>query len=136
MELRLASEQVIEHGLTRLAEVLGDAIQELRMPDFVLDLRREGELPAKRRRPHDPLALGEHAHQLRVGVHFDEPEHRGPVLVRHPVVGLDLAAGANVGLEQLESFVVRQVIVPGAGTWVRRREEGLEGVGIGHRSAP
>ena len=61
------------------------------MADLVLDLAGQGQLPAQGRRAHDPVALGEHAHELRVGVHLDELEHRRAVLVGHPVVGLDLA---------------------------------------------
>ena len=61
------------------------------MADLVLDLGGQGELPAERRRAHEPLALGEDAHELAVGVHLDEPEDLGPVVVGHPVAGLDLA---------------------------------------------
>ena len=59
-------------ALARLAEVLDDAVDQLRVADLVLDLRGERELPLQRRRAEDPVALGEHAHQLRVAVHLDE----------------------------------------------------------------
>ena len=91
MELRLAREQVVEHRLARLAEVLGDPVQQLGVPDLVLDLGRQGELAAQRRSAHQPLALGQDAHQLAVGVHLDEAQDRRPVLVGHPVGRLDLA---------------------------------------------
>ena len=136
MEFRLPGQEIVEHRLARLAEVLGDAIEQLGVPDFILDLRREGQLPAERRGPHDPLALGQDAHQLRVGVHLDEPQDRGPVLIGHPVVGLDLAAAADVRLEQLEALVVWQVIVPRPRPRFHWREDWLEREGIGHRSAP
>ena len=71
------------------------------MPDLVLDLARQGELSTQRRRAHDPVALGQHAHQLGVRVHLDELQDGGAVLVGHPVVRLDLSAGADVGVERL-----------------------------------
>ena len=82
------------------------------MADLVLDLARQGELSTQRRRPHDPVALGQDAHQLRVGVHLDELQDRGAVLVGHPVVRLDLAAGADVGEERLRvTGLVRRAAV-------------------------
>ena len=99
MELRLAGQQVVEHRLARLAQVLGDSVQQLGMTDLVLDLGREGQLPAQRRRAHDPFALGQDAHELAVGVHLDEAQDARPVLVGHPVVRLDLATADDVGLE-------------------------------------
>ena len=81
------------------------------MADLVLDLRGERELPAQRRRPHDPLALGEDAHQLAVGVHLDEAQDLGPVLVGHPVGRLDLAAVRDVLLEMRVPRVVRERVV-------------------------
>ena len=100
MELRLAGDQVVETLLARLAEVLDDAVDQLRVADLVLHLRRQRELPLQRRRAQDPLALGEHAHQLRVAVHLDELDQLGPVVVGHPVGRLDLSAGLDV-LEKL-----------------------------------
>ena len=111
VELRFASEQVLEHRLARLAEILRDAVEELGVADLVLDLGRQGELPAQRRRPHDPFPLREHAHQLAVGVHLDEAEHALAIFVGHPVGRLHLAAGEDVLLEVAESLVVREVLV-------------------------
>ena len=59
VELRLARDQVLEALRPRLAEVLDDAVDELRVADLVLHLRGKGELPLQRRRAEDPLALGE-----------------------------------------------------------------------------
>ena len=123
MELRLAVEQVGQHLRSRLAEVLGHPIQQLGVADLVLDLAGERQLPAQRRRPHDPVSLGEHAHQLGVGVHLDELEDRGAVLVRHPVVRLDLAAGADVG----EEGVRVPGRIPGPAV------QGLDRIGVFHR---
>ena len=101
MELRLAVEQVGEHLGPGLAEVLRHAVQQLGVADLVLDLGGQGQLPAQVRRAHDPVAFGQDAHELGVGVHLHELEHRGAVLVRHPVVGLHLAARSDVGVEGL-----------------------------------
>ena len=98
----LPRDQVVEALLARLAEVLDDAVDQLRVADLVLHLRGQGELPLQRRRAQDPLALGQHAHQLRVAVHLDELAQPRAVLVGHPVVGLDLAAALDV----LEEFLL------------------------------
>jgi ABC-type uncharacterized transport system YnjBCD ATPase subunit len=96
VELALAGGQVGEALLARLAEILDDAVDQLRVADLVLHLRRQRELPLQRRRAEDPLALGQDAHQLRVAVHLDELDQPRAVLVGHPVARLDLAAGLNV----------------------------------------
>ncbi len=44
VELRLSGHEVVQTGVARLAEVLDDAVDQLRVPDLVLDLRREREL--------------------------------------------------------------------------------------------
>ena len=48
------------------------------MADLVLHLRGQRQLPLQRRRAQDPLALGQDAHQLRVGVHLDELDQLAP----------------------------------------------------------
>jgi hypothetical protein len=78
--------------LARLAEILDDAVDQLRVADLVLHLRRQRELALQRRRAQDPLALGQDAHQLRVAVHLDELDQLRAVVVGHPVLGLDLAS--------------------------------------------
>ena len=88
------------HCCARLAQVLDHAVDQLRVADLVLHLRGQRELALERRRAEDPLALGQDAHQLRVPVHLDELDQLRAVLVRHPVVDLDLAAGLHV-LEEL-----------------------------------
>ena len=130
--LVLPGEQVVEHRLARLAEVLRHAVEQLRVPDLVLDLGRQRELSAQGRRAHQPFAFGEHAHQLAVGVHLDESEDGRPVLVRHPVGRLDLAAGGDVRLEQGEPLVVRQVVVERGAAALERPEDRLERERIGH----
>src|SRR5918999_2325742 len=99
VELRTAVDQVVEHLLPALAQVLGHPVQDLSVARLVLDLGREGELPAERRGPGDPLPFGQAAHHLRVGVHLDELEERLAILVGHPVPRLDLLAGVDAGFE-------------------------------------
>ena len=101
MELRLARDQVVEARVARLAEVLDDAVEQLRVAHLVLDLRGEGELSLERRRPEDPVALREDAHQLRVRVHLDELRQASAVLVGHPLARLDEPAGLDVGEERV-----------------------------------
>jgi hypothetical protein len=111
VELGLAGDEVGETLLSWLAEILDDAIDELRMADLVLDLRGQGELALQGRRAQDPLSLGEDAHQLRVAVHLDELDQLRPVVVRHPVVGLDLAAALHVPEEFLFALIHDRTIV-------------------------
>ena len=96
VELRLAGDELGEALLARLAEILDDAIDQLGVADLVLHLRGQRQLALQRRRPQDPFALGEDAHQLRAAVHLDELDEPRSVLVRHPVAGLDLAAAVQV----------------------------------------
>ena len=92
----LPVDEVGEALLARLAEILDDAVDELRVADLVLHLRRQRELALERRGAEDPLALGQDAHELGVAVHLDELDQLRPVVVRHPVGRLDLAAGLDV----------------------------------------
>ena len=96
VELRLAVDEVCEAALARLAEVLDDPVDELRVPDLVLHLRGQGELALEGRRTEDPLALGQDAHELGVAVHLDELDELRPVVVGHPIGRLDLPAGLDV----------------------------------------
>ncbi len=136
MELGLPGEQVVEHRLARLAEVLGHAVEQLGVPDLVLDLGGQGQLAAQGRRPHQPLALGQDAHQLAVGVHLDEAQDGGPVLVGHPVGRLDLEPGRDVLLEQRVALVVRQVLVERRAAALERAEDRFEGERVGHDRLP
>ncbi len=110
VEFGLARQQVVEHRLARLAQVLRDPVQQLGVADFVLDLRGERQLAAQSRSSHQPLALGQDAHELGVGVHLDESQDGRSVLVGHGVDGLDLAAVHDVRLEPLEPGVIRLVV--------------------------
>src|SRR5918999_5584560 len=76
------------------------------MPDLILDLRRERHLAHQRRGPGETLALRERPHYLGVGVHLDELEHSTPIVVRHPIGGLDLPTGLHVLGESSQSALV------------------------------
>ncbi len=106
------------------------------MPHLVLHLRGQRQLPAQRRRPHEPLALRQHPHQLAVRVHLDEPEHGRPVFVRHPVGGLHLASTRDVRLEHARTVRHAKVVViewePAA---LLGCKDGIERERIGHRVA-
>jgi hypothetical protein len=115
VELRLARDEVGEHRGARLAEILGDAVDQLRMPDLVLHLRGQRELALQRRRAKDPLALRQDAHQLRVAVHLDELQELRPVVVGHPVPRLDLATALDV----FEKLLLRAHSLPPNQTIVR-----------------
>ena len=140
VEFRPPSEQVVEHRLARLAQVLRDPVQQLGVADLVLDLRGQGELAAQGRRLHQPFALRQDTHQLGVGMHLDEAQDGGAVGVRHRVGGFDLAAGHDVRLEALEPGVFAFRVSPrrrrGRGDAVRRREHRIERQGIGHDVCP
>jgi hypothetical protein len=102
--------------------------------DLVLDLGRQGELSTERRRPHEPLAFGQDAHQLAVGVHLDEAEDRFPVLVGHPVGRLDLAAADDVLFEMAVALVVvERVVVERERRPLARRQNRVESERVGHR---
>jgi hypothetical protein len=112
VELRLAGDEIVETGVAGLPQVRDHAVDELSVPDLVLDLRGERELALQRRRAQDPVALGQHAHELRVAVHLDELHEPRAVLVGHPVARLDLAAGLDVLEELLRARVHRVASLP------------------------
>ena len=111
MELGPPRHEVVEAGVSRLSQIGDDAVDELRVPDLVLDLRGQRQLPLQRRRAEDPVALGQDAHQLRVRVHLDELDELGAVLVRHPVACLDLAPVLHV-LEKLLGSGIHDASLP------------------------
>ena len=132
VELRLPGEEIVEHRLARLAEILRHAVEQLCMPDLVLDLGGERELPAQGRRAHEPLALGEDAHQFAVGVHLDEAQDRRPVLIRHPVRGLHFQPGGDMCLEERVPLVMWQLLVEREATPLQRPKDRFEGERICH----
>src|SRR3546814_2808500 len=83
VEFGSAGEEIVEHLLAGLAEVLRHPVEELGMADLVLDLARQRELPAESWRAEDPVTLGQHPPELAVGVHLDELQARRPRSEEH-----------------------------------------------------
>ena len=77
------------------------------MAAFVLDLGHQDRLALQRRRAGDPVALGQHADDLRMRVLRYLPDQRFAVGLGHPVLGLDLDVGVDARLER--ALVVRHV---------------------------
>ena len=92
-------EQLRDELLARDVQRLGGGIEIEPMPALVLDLGEERRLAAQRRRPGDPVALGQHADDLGMGVLRDLPHEEAAISLRHPVVRLDLLLGVDAGLE-------------------------------------
>src|ERR671919_340701 len=99
VELGPPVDEVVPHVVAALAEVLGHPVQDLGVPSLILHLRGQGQLPLQRGRPRNPLALGEATHHLGIRVHLDELQQRGPILIGHPLAGLDLLAAIDPSLE-------------------------------------
>ena len=97
--LRHACNQIAQHLIARLAEVLRHAIEHLAVADFVLDLGRQCELAAQTRGPCDPLPFGQRTNDLGVGVMLRHLEHAGAIGLRQPIVRLDELAGIDLRLE-------------------------------------
>src|SRR6266581_370068 len=76
------------------------------MTDLILNFGGQRQLALQRGRAHDPFALGQHTHQLAIGVHLNEAEQRGAVLLGHPVGRLDFATARDM---REESFVASGV---------------------------
>src|SRR5688500_6149719 len=101
------------------------------MTHFVLHLRRERHLALERRRTWDLLALGDRSHDLRVGMHLDELQDAVAVVVGHPILGFDLAAGFDVFLE------LRQLLLVGhAANPLIKRSANLSPISVGPSSPP
>ena len=130
------SSYICRRGLPRR---LGDPVDQLAVADLVLDLGGQRALALQRRGAGDPLALGQRAHDLAVGVHLDELEVQPAVLVGHPVVRLDQLARVDPLEELLGPALVVACVpvacrspVPG-----RRSLEDLAGdVGRVHLAGP
>src|SRR5439155_27147370 len=80
----------------------------------------------------DPVALGVHADDLRVGVLRHHAHELAPVTLGHPILGLDALAGGDSGLELGH---LRGIVLWG---WARLRHDGLRWLasGLGNFSNP
>ena len=81
------------------AERLGAAVDVEAVARLVLHLGDERHLPLQRRRAGDPVAFGQHAHDLGMRVLGHHPDELLPVALGHPVLGLDRLAGGDPRLE-------------------------------------
>jgi len=71
------------------------------MAALVLHLGQQDRLALQRRRAGDPVAFGQHADDLGMGVLADLAQQRLAVVVRHPVLGFDEVAGVDAIVEAL-----------------------------------
>jgi len=99
--LGLARVQGIQQFVTRHAQGLGRRIQVQAMAALVLDLGQQDGLALERGRAGDPVALGQHANDLGVGVLADLAHQGLAVVLGHPVLGLDEVAIIDAGLKAL-----------------------------------
>ncbi len=102
--LGLAGDQVAQHLVARLAQILRYAIQHLAVADLILHLGDQGQLAPQARRPRDPFAFRQGADDLGVGVVLGHAQHADAVIVRHPVIRLDQTALVDTFLERAELF--------------------------------
>ena len=136
VELRLAVEQVLVHLLARLAQVLRDAVEQLRVAALVLDLGGQRQLPLERRRAHDPLALGQHAHQLAVGVHLDEAQHARSGTRRASSRAPRPSRRPGRAPRTASALVVGDLVDRGGAAAFRLRQDGVERERVGHLDRP
>ena len=97
--LLLAVVQPVEQLGAVDAEGLRGAVEVEPVAGLVLHLRDEDRLAAQRRRAGDPVALGLHADDLRVGVLRDLADQGLAVLVGHRVARLDALVGRDERVE-------------------------------------
>src|SRR5512146_193312 len=114
--LGAAVEQLLQHLRPRDAERLGGAVEIHAVAALVLHLGDEYGLAPQRRRARDPVALGQHADDLRVRMLGDLSDQRLPVCLRHPVLGLDLLVTLDALLEAaLQGRLPHRASRPGIG---------------------
>ena len=77
------------------------------MPALVLHLGQQRRLAPQRGRAGDPVALGQHAHDLGMRVLADLADQRAAIRLGHPVICLDPLVGVDARLEAHGSRVGR-----------------------------
>ena len=97
--LGLAREQAFGEFVARHAERFGGGIQVEAVTALVLHLGKQDGLALEARCAGDPVALGQHADDLGVGMLADLADQGLAILLGHPVLGLDEAAGIDPGVE-------------------------------------
>ena len=69
------------------------------MPTFVLNLGQKCQLAAQRRGAGDPVALGQHADNFRMGMLANLPDQRLAIGSRHRIVGFDFLFAIDARLK-------------------------------------
>ena len=127
--LRLAREELVDQLGAVDAQRLGAAVDVEPVAGLVLHLGDEGHLPPQRGRAGDPVALGQHADDLGVGVLRHHAHELVAVLLRHPVLGLDRLAGVDAGVERGDRAPDRRPVGVGR-VWVMRSTPGAHGPAV------
>src|SRR6266567_4018068 len=97
--LGLAGVQVGDELIARDAERFRRRVEVEAVARLVLHLGHQDRLALQARRSRDPVALWQHADDLRVRVLRDLPDQGPPIGLGHPVLGLDLDVGIDALLE-------------------------------------
>ena len=97
--LHLAAEEPLGEVVAGDAEGLGGAVEIEAVAGLVLHLGEEDGLALQRGRAGDPVALGELADDLGMGVLADLADQRLAVALGHPLLGLDLLVAVDALLE-------------------------------------
>ncbi|CPM42962.1 Uncharacterised protein [Bordetella pertussis] len=99
--LGAARVQIVDQVLARNAQRLGRAVEIQAVPGLVLHLGQQDRLALERRRAGDPVALGQHADDLGMGV-LGNLAHQGLAIgLGHPVLGFDAHPVVDTALERL-----------------------------------
>src|SRR5262249_54539840 len=77
----------------------GGGIEVEPVTGLVLHLGEQARLAPETGRAREPVAFRLHADDLGMGVLRDLADEGAPIPFGHPVVGLDLELGVNLGLE-------------------------------------
>src|SRR5690606_6832308 len=88
------------------AERLGAAVDVEPVAGLVLDLGDERHLTPQRGSAGDPVALRQHADDLRMRVLRHHSSELLAIALGHPVLGLDALAGGDAGLEGVDEGLV------------------------------
>jgi len=99
--LRFPREELLNEFVAADAQRFARAVQVEPMAALVLHLGQQDGFAPQARRAGDPVALGEHAHHFAVRMLADLAHQGLAVLLRHPVLRLDLQVGVDLGLEEV-----------------------------------
>ena len=92
--------QRVQHLVSGRAQGLGGGVEVQAMAGLVLHLGQQNRLTFQGRRAADPVALGQHADDLGMGMLADLAHQSLAVMLGHPVLGFDEVAGINAGFKR------------------------------------